>query len=131
MIEVAREAQERLGHTLAAVRLDSGDLEADSRLVRAALDRAGLRETRVLPRGTWTSGASPPWWPAGPHRRLRVGTSLGVGGGSLAHEAEGAPWGGVQGSGLRGRGRPGAPRIKLAGEKSTWPGRKEVYRLGL
>src|SRR5204862_2511034 len=42
VVEVARDAQQRLGHTLAAVRLDSGDLVADSRYVRHALDEGGL-----------------------------------------------------------------------------------------
>ncbi len=34
-------ARDRLGHVLAAVRLDSGDLDADSRYVRRVLDEAG------------------------------------------------------------------------------------------
>src|SRR5207253_3111835 len=51
LIDVAREAQERLGHVLVAVRLDSGDLDADSRYVRAALDAAAMPETRVLASG--------------------------------------------------------------------------------
>ena len=59
-----------------------------------------------------------------------VGTSLGVGGGSLEHGIEGGALGGVykevwyEDSGI------GEPKIKVAGPKSTWPGRKEVYRLG-
>ncbi|HEX2516534.1 MAG TPA: nicotinate phosphoribosyltransferase [Chloroflexota bacterium] len=132
VIEVAREAQERLGHTLAAVRLDSGDLEADSRLVRAALDRAGLRETRVLASGDMDEWSIAALVASGaPIDGFGVGTSLGVGGGSLAHEAEGGALGGVYKEVAYvdedGQERP---RIKLAGEKSTWPGRKEVYRLG-
>ena len=96
MIEVAREAQERLGHTLAAVRLDSGDLEADSRLVREALDRAGLRETRVLASGDMDEWSIAALVASGaPIDGFGVGTSLGVGGGSLAHEAEGGALGGV------------------------------------
>jgi nicotinate phosphoribosyltransferase len=132
VIEVAREAQERLGHTLAAVRLDSGDLEADSRLVRVALDRAGLRETRVLASGDMDEWSIAALVASGaPIDGFGVGTSLGVGGGSLAHEAEGGALGGVYKEVAYvdedGQERP---RIKLAGEKSTWPGRKEVYRLG-
>src|SRR5579884_4389858 len=42
-IEVACQARERLGHVLAAVRLDSGDLIEGARYVRDALDGAGLR----------------------------------------------------------------------------------------
>src|SRR4026209_887167 len=41
-VEVAHHAREQLGHTLAAVRLDSGDLGGDARYVRAVLDAAGL-----------------------------------------------------------------------------------------
>ena len=97
--------------------------------MRAALDRAGLRETRVLASGDMDEWSIAALWPAGPPSTASAGTSLGVGG---------APWP------TRRRGRPGGvckevayvdedgqerPRIKLA-EKSTWPGRKEVYRLG-
>src|SRR5215467_7160724 len=44
-IGVALHSQETLGHTLAAIRLDSGDLVADSVYVREQLDKAGLAET--------------------------------------------------------------------------------------
>src|SRR5258707_14510550 len=46
-VEVAHSARDRLGHVLAAVRLDSGDLEGDARYGRATLDRAGLEEVRI------------------------------------------------------------------------------------
>ena len=36
-VEVARQARDELGHVLAAVRLDSGDLVADSQYVRVTL----------------------------------------------------------------------------------------------
>src|SRR6185312_10621043 len=47
-IEVARQAQESVGHTLAAVRLDSGDLVADSRYVREQLVAADMGQVRIL-----------------------------------------------------------------------------------
>src|SRR5919199_1578601 len=50
-IDVAREYHDKLGHTLAAIRLDGGDLDGDSRYVRKALDDAGLGETRILASG--------------------------------------------------------------------------------
>src|SRR3989442_2128462 len=50
-IEVALRSQETLGHTLAAVRLDSGDLVADSIYVREQLDKAGMNSVRVLASG--------------------------------------------------------------------------------
>ncbi|HLJ81384.1 MAG TPA: hypothetical protein VKT52_07865, partial [Ktedonobacterales bacterium] len=58
-----------------------------------------------------------------------VGTSLGTGAGNIAHGVSGGALGGVykeawyvedDGNGL--------PKLKTAGEKTTWPGRKEVYR---
>jgi len=132
VIEVAREAQERLGHVLVAVRLDSGDLAADSRYVRAALDAAGLTETRVLASGDLDEFAIEALVKDGaPIDGFGVGTNLGVGGGSLAHEVEGGALGGVYKEVLY-VDEHGVehPRIKLAGPKSTWPGKKEVYRLG-
>src|SRR3989442_8416575 len=50
-IEVALRYQETIGHTLAAVRLDSGDLVADSIYVREQLDKAGMNSVRVLASG--------------------------------------------------------------------------------
>src|SRR5207244_7377790 len=50
-IRVAQHYRDRLGHTLAAVRLDSGDLLEQSRHVRAALDRAGLADVQILASG--------------------------------------------------------------------------------
>lgn len=50
-IEVALQAQETLGHALAAVRLDSGDLLGDSLSVREQLDAAGLTTVRIIASG--------------------------------------------------------------------------------
>src|SRR5688572_22322512 len=50
-IEVAIEERARSGNRMVGVRLDSGDLAADARYARAALDEAGLREARVLASG--------------------------------------------------------------------------------
>jgi nicotinate phosphoribosyltransferase len=132
VIDVAQDVQSRLGHTLAAVRLDSGDLAADSRYVRRALDGAGLTETRVLASGDLDEfGIAELVADGAPIDGYGVGTSLGVGGGSLAHGVEGGALGGVYKE-VAYVGEDGVeqPRIKLAGDKSTWPGRKEVYRIG-
>src|SRR5258708_34052582 len=58
-----------------------------------------------------------------------VGTALGNGAGSLAHGGEGGALGAgykegwhVEGDGTR------HPTVKLAHDKTTWPGLKEVYR---
>jgi nicotinate phosphoribosyltransferase len=132
VIEVAGDARQRLGHSLAAVRLDSGDLAADSRYVRAALDGAGMSETRILASGDMDEFSIADLVADGaPIDGYGVGTSLGVGAGSLAHGVEGGALGGVykevayvDDEGVE------HPRIKLAGDKSTWPGRKELYRIG-
>ena len=50
-VAVALDARTRLGHEMVAVRLDSGDLLADSKHVRRVLDEAGLHETKVLVSG--------------------------------------------------------------------------------
>src|SRR5450759_3804284 len=50
-IEVALRSQESLGHTLAAVRLDSGDIAADSIYIRQQLDKVGLINVRILASG--------------------------------------------------------------------------------
>jgi nicotinate phosphoribosyltransferase len=132
VIEVAREAQERIGHTLAAVRLDSGDLAADSRYVRHALDAAGLSETRVLASGDMDEFTISALVADGaPIDAYGVGTALGAGAGSLEHNVEGGALGGVY-KAVHYVDEEGTerPLIKVAGDKSTWPGTKEVYRLG-
>ena len=129
-VEVARDVNDRLGHKLTAVRLDSGELEADSRLVRAVLDAAGLHDVRIL-----ASGDLDEW-------RVRdlvrsgakldgfgVGTSLATGAGSAKHGVDGGALGAVYKLvWYEGAGSPA--RIKIAGDKSTWPGKKQVARIG-
>jgi nicotinate phosphoribosyltransferase len=59
-----------------------------------------------------------------------VGTSLGVGAGSVERDIEGAALGGVYKEVFAVDDRGRHPKVKVAGDKSTWPGIKEVYRLG-
>src|SRR5262249_6560957 len=59
-----------------------------------------------------------------------VGTSLGVGAGSVEHDIEGGALGGVYKQVLYVDERGEHPKVKVAGDKSTWPGKKEVYRVG-
>lgn len=129
-INVALRSQETLGHSLAAVRLDSGDLVADSIYVREQLDNAGLETVRVLASNDldeWkiselvTSGAA--------IDSFGVGTALGSGAGSAELGIEGGSLGAVykevwyvDEAGTE------YPKVKIAGAKSTWPGKKEVYR---
>lgn len=127
-IEVADKAQRIHGHTLASVRLDSGDLAAQAFIVRRMLDEAGLTGVSVL-----VSGDLDEWKirdlvaTGAPIDGFGAGTSLSTGNGSIEHLAEGTALGGVfklvwvEG---------GYPPVKIAAEKSTWPGIKQVVRVG-
>ena len=118
VIETAQAAKAQFSHSLAAVRLDSGDVDADSRYVRGVLDGAGLTEVRVLASGDMDEDSIDRLVRAGaPIDAFGVGTSLG-----LPYPALGGVYKAVT--------YDGAPLIKLAGEKSTWPGVKQVYRVG-
>ena len=129
-IEVARRVRESLGHTLAAVRLDSGDLAGDSKYVREQLVKAGMGQVRILASGDLDEFEIADLLAQGAEiDALGVGTALGTGAGNLAHGVAGGALGGVykevwyvEDDGTE------RPKVKTAGDKSTWPGRKEVYR---
>ena len=127
---MALDARARLGHEMVAVRLDSGDLLADSKHVRRVLDEAGLRETKVLVSGDIDEFRIADLLQAGaPIAGFGVGGNLAVGLGTAASGTVGGVLGAVYKLvWYEGAGDPA--RIKLAGEKSTWPGRKLVYRIG-
>jgi nicotinate phosphoribosyltransferase len=129
-VTVAHEAKRCLGHELIAVRLDSGDLLADSIHVRRVLDRAGLSGTKVLVSGDLDEFRIADLLEAGgPIDGFGVGGNLDVGLGSVASGTVGGTLGAVYKlTWYAGEGEQA--RIKLAGEKSTWPGRKLVYRIG-
>jgi len=130
-VEVAARTRDRLGHVLAAVRLDSGDLLDDARYVRGVLDEAGLRDVKIAASGDLDEFSINDLVEAGaPIDSFGVGTSIGVGAGSVARDIEGAALGGVYKQVLYEDDRGVHPKIKVAGDKSTWPGKKEVYRLG-
>lgn len=130
-IQVAKEAATSHGHTLTAVRLDSGDLAADSRMVRDKLDAAGLEAVKVLVSGDMDEYKIEQLLAVGaPIDGFGVGGNLGVGLGTI----ESGTVGGVIGAVYKlawyeGDGATPA-RIKLAGGKSTWPGKKMAYRIG-
>jgi nicotinate phosphoribosyltransferase len=129
-IDVALRAQETLGHTLAAVRLDSGDLVHDSISIREHLDKAGLHSVRILASGDLDEWKIAELLQAGAAiDAFGVGTTLGCGAGSLEKGVEGGSLGTVykevwyvDESGEE------IPKVKIAGAKSTWPGKKEIYR---
>jgi nicotinate phosphoribosyltransferase len=129
-IEVALRSQETLGHTLAAVRLDSGDIAADSIYIRQQLDKAGLSNVRILASGDLDEWKITELIEAGAAiDSFGVGTTLGSGAGSAELGVSGGALGAVykevwyvDETGTE------YPKVKIAGSKSTWPGKKEIYR---
>src|SRR6266571_4279817 len=129
-IEVALRSQETLGHTLAAVRLDSGDIVADSKYIREQLDKADLSSVRILASGDLDEWKIAELLEAGAAiDAFGVGTSLGSGAGSPELGIPGGALGAVykevwyvDETGTE------HPKVKIAGPKSTWPGKKEIYR---
>jgi nicotinate phosphoribosyltransferase len=131
-VTVAHRYRESHGHVLAGVRLDSGDLLEDSRHVRRVLDEAGLKGVRILASGDLDEFKVTALLEAGaPIDAFGIGTSVGVGAGSLEHDIEGGALGGVYKQ-VAYVDETGAtvPKVKVAGDKTTLPGRKEVYRIG-
>src|SRR5262249_49372845 len=123
-IEVARRAQDALGHTLAAVRLDSGDLAGDSRYVREQLQRAGLGGVRILASGDLDEFAIADLLAQGAEiDAFGVGTALGGAAGSVSHGVEGGALGAVYKEAWYVE-EDGSqhPTVKLARAKTTWPG---------
>src|SRR2546430_1994197 len=129
-IGIALRSQETLGHTLAAVRLDSGDVVGDSIYVREQLDKAGLTYVRILASGDLDEWKITELLEAGACiDAFGVGTALGYGAGSVER---GIP-GGALGAGYKevwyvDEMGTEYPKVKIAGPKSTWPGKKEIYR---
>ena len=129
-VAVAKDGKLRFGHEMTAVRLDSGDLLADSLHVRRVLDAAGLADTKVLVSGDIDEFRIADLLAAGaPIDGFGVGGNLAVGLGTVGSGTVGGVLGAVYKlAWYEGAGDPA--RIKLAGSKTTWPGRKLVYRLG-
>jgi nicotinate phosphoribosyltransferase len=129
-ISVALRSQETLGHSLAAVRLDSGDLVTDSIYVREQLDKAGLETVRVLASNDLDEWKISELIATGAAiDSFGVGTALGSGAGSAERGIEGGALGAVYKEvWYVDEGGTEYPKVKVAGAKSTWPGKKEVYR---
>ncbi|HEV3136050.1 MAG TPA: nicotinate phosphoribosyltransferase [Acidimicrobiia bacterium] len=101
-----------------AVRLDSGDIDALSRSVRAILDDGGLTEVQIFASGDLDEYRIEDLMTAGaPIDAFGVGTQLGTSGDAphvavvykLVEDASG-------------------PKVKLSEDKVTLPGRKQVFR---
>jgi nicotinate phosphoribosyltransferase len=129
-VAVANDGKIRFGHEMTAVRLDSGDLLADSVHVRRVLDGAGLPETKVLVSGDIDEFRIADLLSAGaPIDGFGVGGNLAVGLGTVGSGTVGGVLGAVYKlAWYEGGGDPA--RIKLAGGKTTWPGRKLAFRVG-
>ncbi len=129
-IKIALRSQETLGHTLAAVRLDSGDIVGDSIYVREQLDKAGMSNVRILASGDLDEWKITDLLMAGATiDSFGVGTSLGGAIGSTERGIEGGALGAVYKAALYVDAEGNEyPKVKTAGVKSTWPGKKEIYR---
>ncbi len=116
-IRVGLEMKSR-GHTLRAVRLDSGDLLELSKRARAMLDEAGMREVQVFASGGLDEYEVDALLSAGaPIGGFGVGTKVGV--------SADAPWSDCAYKLVE---YDGQPVLKLSAGKRTLAGPKQVYR---
>ncbi|MEJ7837501.1 MAG: nicotinate phosphoribosyltransferase [Thermomicrobiales bacterium] len=125
-IEVGQDSRD---HRLQAVRLDSGDLDTGSRLIRTELDAAGLTGVSVLVSGDIDEHRIDALLTAGaPIDGFGVGGNLGVGLGTVDSGTVGGVLGAVYKLAAYGTDASVA-RMKIAGDKSTLPGRKRPLRV--
>jgi len=106
------------GITVSAVRIDSGDLGAHARAVRAILDAAGQQSIRILVSGGLDEKSVQELCRIGaPIDGFGVGTSL-----TTSYDAPALD------CAYKLQEYAGRPRRKRSEGKATWPGRKQVYR---
>ena len=106
------------GIRVRGVRLDSGDLAAHARAVRAILDRGGLREATIF------SSSNLDEWKV--RQLLAAGAPIdGFGIGTALDTSSDAPF---LDCAYKLQEYAGTPRRKHSEGKATWPGRKQVYR---
>lgn len=116
-VTVARELA-AAGHRLRAVRLDSGDIAALSRGVRAILDAGGCSDVRILASGGLDEHSIAGLLAAGaPIDAFGVGTRMDA--------SEDAP---TLEAAYKLVEYEGRPTIKLSSGKESYPGRKQVWR---
>lgn len=116
-VEIARRLAAQ-GKALVGVRLDSGNLAALSREVRAILDASGFPEVRILASGNLDEFRIESLLEAGACIDLfAVGTRMGV--------SADAPYFDIAYKLVEYGGRP---LLKLSTGKKTWVGKKQVYR---
>ncbi len=120
-LNAARLATE-FGQVLRGVRLDSGDLAELSKQVRAILDAAGMRQTKIMASGDLDEFKIAALLAAGaPFDSFGVGTELST---SRDAPALGGVYKLVE---LEKNGRH-EPKMKLSEEKATYPYCKQVWR---
>jgi nicotinate phosphoribosyltransferase len=106
------------GIRVRGVRLDSGDLAAHARAVRAILDRGGLRDVTIFSSGNLDEWKLQQLLAAGaPIDGFGIGTSLDT--------SSDAPF---LDCAYKLQEYAGTPRRKHSEGKATWPGRKQAYR---
>ncbi len=115
---MAAPAFSRKGSRVHSVRIGGGDLSAHAFKVRAILDRGGLKDTRIF-----ASGGLDEWEL---DRLVAVGAPIdGFGIGSKVSTSSDAPF---LDCAYEIQEYEGRPTRRLSEGKSTWPGRKQVYR---
>ncbi len=109
---------EAAGIAIRGVRLDSGDLVALSRTVRAILDQGGLREVTIFASGGLDEDSLAAFARANaPIDGLGIGTSMTTSADVPAIDCV-----------YKLQEYAGLPRRKRSENKATWPGRKQVWR---
>lgn len=108
----------QLGITIAAVRLDSGDLTALAKSVREILDRGGLPDVKIFASGGIDEEVLADMVKAGaPVEGFGIGTSLTTSSDNPALDCA-----------YKLQEYAGLARRKHSVAKATWPGRKQVWR---
>jgi nicotinate phosphoribosyltransferase len=106
------------GIAIRAVRLDSGDLIALSKSVRAILDEGGLREVTIFVSGGLDEDSLAAFWRAGaPIDGIGIGTAMTTSTDVPAIDCV-----------YKLQEYAGLARRKRSQNKATWPGRKQVWR---
>ena len=114
-VRIAKEMAQR-GQKLIGVRIDSGDMAGLALEVRRILDGAGLGDVKIIGSGGLDEFELDRL-AAAPYDSYGVGTKMGVSGD--------APWADIAYKLVEYEGRP---VLKLSPGKSSWPGRKQLFR---
>ena len=107
----------RDGITVRGVRLDSGDLAAHARQVRAILDQGGLPQVRIFASGGLDEWQLRELEATAPIDGYGIGTSLTTSSDAPALDCA-----------YKLQAYAGVPKRKRSEGKATWPGRKQVFR---